>query len=145
MKRLLVFTMALALTFGMASCVSIPCAAPQDKPTCEVNYYISIADQIDANLQAIAASIPLGTSVAHAIAAFHSALPGAEQSARDALAAYESTHAGDYTTAVKFLIALYGDINNVIIAAGQPDQVAKAKATIAAQPVSGLQNVSVLK
>jgi methyl coenzyme M reductase subunit C len=127
MKKLLLFVMVLA----MVACASIPCAPPQDKPTCEVAYYISIADQVDVNLQALAAGIPLGAGVSKAIAAYHAALPSAEQGANDLLAAYEAGTVKDYTTALNFLIALYKDVNAVVVAAGQPDQVKAAETKMA--------------
>jgi hypothetical protein len=130
MKILARMLALLTLALGITSCASIPCAPPDDQATCDVHYAIQVADQVDVNLQALLTGIPLSLSVRNAIAAYHLALPAAEKSASDALDAYEATHAGDYTTAVKFLIALYADISKVIVAAGQPDPVTAAKAAV---------------
>ena len=123
MKNALIVLLAL----GILGCASIPCAPPLDKPTCEVNYYIGIADQIDQNLQILESGVPLGASVNHAIDAYHAALPSAEQAAKDALSAYEAGTAKDYTTAMNFVVSLYTDINKVIVAAGQPNPMLSVK------------------
>ncbi len=115
----------------ITGCTSSTCASAPDKATCQVTYYLSIADQVDVNLQALKAGVPaLSPSVVHAIDAYHAALPAAEQAARDGLAAYLAGQAKDYTTVMQYVIALYTDINRVVMAAGEPNQVAAATARV---------------
>lgn len=115
----------------ITGCASTVCSGVTDKATCQVTYYLSIADQVDTNLQALKAGVPaLSPSVVHAIDAYHTALPAAEQAARDGLAAYLAGQAKDYTTVMQYLINLYTDINKVVMAAGEPNQVAAATARV---------------
>ncbi len=128
---------ALALLLAAATltgCASSICSGAPDKATCQVDYYVNVAQQVDANLQALRAVPGLGASVVKAIDAYHAALPDAIQAARDGLAAYLAGQAKDYTTVMQYLIALYTDVSKVVTAAGQPDPVAAATATVRVSP-----------
>ena len=115
----------------ISGCASTVCSGVTDKATCQVAYYLDVAAQVDVNLQALKEGVPaLSPSVVHAIDAYHAALPAAEQAARDGLTAYLAGQAKDYTTAMRFVIALYTDINQVVMAAGEPNQVAAATARV---------------
>ena len=118
----------------ITGCASSICSGAPDKATCQVTYYIDVAQQVDANLQALRGVSGLGASVVKAIDAYHAALPDATQAARDGLAAYLAGQAKDYTTVMQYLIALYTDVSKVVTAAGQPDPVAAATAKVSVSP-----------
>ncbi len=128
MKKTILLTLVAVLALGVAGCASIPCAAPNDTATCTVAYYVSVSDQIDISLQALVTGVPaIPANVRDAINKFHTALPSAQAAAKSALAAYEAGTSKDYVTAMNALIALYLNVNGVIVSAGYADQVAPAK------------------
>ena len=118
------------LVLGLAACTSIPCAAPLDKATCQVNYYLGVADQVDVGLQTLKASGALVPNVVKYIDVYHNGLPALKDATNEALAAYEAGKSQDYQTALNLLIQFYTNVNAIITAAGGPDQVAAAKAVV---------------
>ena len=133
MKKLIIVSLVVVAALA-AGCASVPCAPPMDKATCQVNYYTGLAEQVDATCQGLLAANPqIGGSARQWIVAYHNALPNLKAAALDGLAAYEAGTSKDYLTALNALIAMYTQVNAVVVANGQPSPLAAAKLRMPAQ------------
>jgi hypothetical protein len=120
------------LLFWTSACIT--CQPDWDRATCDIRQAEAIAGQVDVGLQALLLAVPvLPGPVTAAIVLYHTGLPKVIALAETALATYEAGHTSDWRAALALLTQFYDRVRDILVAFGQPDVVAQAKATVKAE------------
>ena len=134
MRKSIIIVLLMALCLApIMGCATSVCKTDPDPATCEVNYYIAEGEYVVEGLQVIAATGVLPPSVNLAIEMMAKGLPGAEAVLRTALKDYKAGTILSIADALAAFINYYKSVNAMAVAAGAPDQIAKAQLNLKAK------------